>query len=140
MGEAALWLLALAVGHGACEGGLVHCFDPIAPRLVTRAAHAPNVKRVLGTTVSLNDAAFLGAMRDGANDALTDWARSMTTLRLVAAGLSANGVFTLPLRARGAPAGLLEVSAPQRRLAFTPSNIAVLRELAEAFDARPSQV
>lgn len=140
MGEAALWLLAIAVGRGACEGGLVHCIVPGEPRLVTRAAHAPEAKRTLGATVSMHDAAFLGATRDGANDALTDWARSMTTLRLVAAGLSAIGVLAMALRSRGRDAGLLEVSAPQGRLAFTPTNVAILRELSEAFDARASKI
>lgn len=140
MGEAALWLLAIAVGRGACEGGLVHCIAPGEPRLVTRAAHAPDAKRALGASVSIHDASFLGARRDGANDALTDWSHSMTTLRLLAAGLSAIGVLAVPLRSRGRDAGLLEVSAPQQRLAFTPTNLAILHDLADAFDARPSQV
>lgn len=140
MGEAALWLLAIAVGRGACEGGVVHVMVPGEPRLVTRAAHAPHAERVLGASVSTSDAAVVGAACDGANDALTEWARSMTTLRLAAGGLAASGVLALPLRARGLPIGLLEVSAPQRRIAFTPTNVALLRALAAAFEARPARI
>lgn len=149
MGEAAVWVLAIAVGHGACEGGLVHCMVPGEPRLVTKAAHAPEATRALGASVSIHDAAFYRVMRDGthahrdgdaAAGALADWARSMTSLRLVAAGLSAHGVLAMPLRARGALVGFVEVSAPQGRIAFTPSNVAVLRDLVAAFDARPAHV
>jgi GAF domain-containing protein len=140
IGEAAVWVLAIAVGHGACEGGLVHCMVPGEPRLVTKAAHGPDATRALGSSVSVNDAAFYGVMKDGANDSLTEWARSMTSLRLQSAGLGVHGVLAMPLRARGAPVGFLEVSAPQRRIAFTPTNLAVLRDLVAAFEARPARI
>ena len=127
--EAALYLLASAVGRFGCRGGLVHLAGADGSFL-TACAHGPNAADVLGANLAADDpTARLAARGERLDGSVDGWWLSTTAQRLAALGVLDVGGLAIGIRANDELLGVIELASA---VDFSQRDVKLLELLADA--------